>query len=131
MTQAEQHCYDGVVCSFSSENIQGLFTDSSNTTDAAAYPSTAVYEAPMMHMGSVIVGGTSVVEVRGGRKEKKFFPRCESRFNFRCESHKLCRFYSGIITGGTEPEITEARGKLSLSSHSDAPLTPLYSLRMN
>lgn len=37
VTQAERLCYDGAACSFSWEIIQGLFTDSSNTTDAAAY----------------------------------------------------------------------------------------------
>lgn len=67
----------------------------------------------------------------GGEEGRTFFPRCESRFNFRCESHKLCRFCCGIIISGTEPGITEVSVKLSLSSHSDTPLTPLYSLRMN
>lgn len=89
MTQAERLCYDGAVCSFSSENIQGLFTDSSNTTDAAAYPSSAVYEAPMMHMGSVIVGCTSVVEVRGGRKEKNSFQGVRAGLTFAV-SHTKC-----------------------------------------
>lgn len=97
--------------------------------------SSAVYETPMMHMGSVILDCTSVVEVRGGtrgREEgRKFFPRCESRFSFHCESYKLCRFCCGIIISGTEPGITEFRVKLSLSSHSDTPLTLLYALRMN
>lgn len=32
VTQTEPLCYAGTVCSFSPENIQGLFTDSSNTT---------------------------------------------------------------------------------------------------
>lgn len=92
MTQAERLCYDGAVCSFSSENIQGLFTDSSNTTDAAAYPSSAVYEAPMMHMGSVIVSCTSVVEVRGGtggRKEKNSFQGVRAGLTFTV-SHTKC-----------------------------------------
>lgn len=88
VTQAEQLCYD--VCSFRPENIRGLFIDSPNTTAAdlvGFFPPSRISPYSLISY-SPSVGKCSHRRWGEVPKEgRKFFPSCESLFNFSYESH--------------------------------------------